>query len=45
MEDYLQLKTTDIRNEVIRQKLGNIYQKSGRKMDFQVILYPIALII
>jgi len=45
MEGYLQLKTTDIPNEVIRQKLVNIYQKSGRKIDFQVILYPIVLII
>lgn len=45
MEDYLQLKTIDNRNEGICQKQVNIYQKSWRKIDFQAISYTIVVII
>jgi hypothetical protein len=35
LEDYLQIKTTDNRNNTIRQKPDNIYQNSGENKVFK----------
>jgi hypothetical protein len=44
-KECLQLKTTDNRNNVIRQFLCKIYYKSGRKLEIQLISHPKTLII